>query len=103
MIDPQGQANRWIKHMEVRNGLKVIKQADQNFMRTLENSIRIGAPVLIEDIGEQLDPALEPILLRQTFRQAGRLMIRLGDVDVDYDKNFKVKMIYFMEKRMKKN
>ena len=92
MIDPQGQANKWIKHMEARNGLKVIKQTDPNFMRTLENSIRIGAPVLLEDIGESLDPALEPILLRQTFRQGGRLIIRLGDIDVDYDKNFRLYM-----------
>ncbi len=69
MIDPQEQANRWIRNREAVNGLKVIKLTDGNFLRTLENCIRIGMPVLLEDLGEQLDPALEPILLKQTFTQ----------------------------------
>lgn len=69
MIDPQDQANRWIRAKEAKNGLKVIKLTDQNFLRTLENCIRIGMPVLLEEVGETLDPALEPILLKQTFIQ----------------------------------
>jgi hypothetical protein len=58
----QGQASSWVKNMESRNGLRVIKLTDSSFLRTLENSIRIGNPVLIEDVGESLDPALEPLL-----------------------------------------
>ena len=37
-----------------------------------------------------LDPSLEPVLLKQTFIQGGRLLIRLGDSDIDYDKNFRL-------------
>lgn len=55
--------------MEVSNQLQIIKLTDSNFLRTLESAIRIGLPVLLEEIGEQLDPTLEPILLRQTFVQ----------------------------------
>ena len=61
-------------------------------MRTLENAIRIGQPVLLEEIEESLDPALEPILLKQTFVVGGRTLIRLGDSDIDYDKNFRFYM-----------
>ena len=50
MIDPQEQANRWIRSMEGRNGLKVIKLTDPNYLRTLENAIRIGTPVLLEEV-----------------------------------------------------
>ncbi|XP_066123630.1 dynein axonemal heavy chain 6 [Saccopteryx bilineata] len=92
MIDPQDQANRWIRNKEVRNGLKIIKLTDSNFLRTLENSIRLGLPVLLEEIKETLDPALEPVLLKQSFISGGRLLIRLGDSDIDYDKNFKFYM-----------
>jgi dynein heavy chain len=92
MIDPQEQANRWVRSMEVKNGLKVIKLTDPNYLRTLENGIRIGMPVLLEDVEETLDPSLEPILLRQTFMQGGRLLIHLGDSDIDYDKNFRFYM-----------
>ena len=89
MIDPQNQANAWVKAMETKNALKVIKLTDGNYLRTLESSIRIGNPVLVEDIGEALDPALEPVLQKAVFKQNGRLLIRLGDTDVDYDPNFK--------------
>jgi hypothetical protein len=49
-----------------------------------------GNPCLIEDVGEVLDPALEPVLQRCVFKQGGRLLIRLGDADVDYDPAFKL-------------
>uniref|UniRef100_A0A4W3JW30 Dynein axonemal heavy chain 6 n=1 Tax=Callorhinchus milii TaxID=7868 RepID=A0A4W3JW30_CALMI len=92
MIDPQDQANRWIRNKENKNGLKIIKLTDSNFLRTLENSIRLGSPVLLEELKETLDPALEPILLKQTFIAGGRMLIRLGDSDVDYDKHFQFYM-----------
>ncbi|RUS78130.1 hypothetical protein EGW08_014103, partial [Elysia chlorotica] len=92
MIDPQEQANRWIRNKEAVSRLKVVKMTDSTFLRTLEACIRTGVPVLLEDVGETLDPALEPILLKQTFIQGGRLLIRLGDSDIDYDKNFRFYM-----------
>ena len=67
MIDPQDQANRWIRNREAKNGLKVIKLTNSGFLRTLENAVRLGMPVLLEELEEHLDPALEPILLKQTF------------------------------------
>uniref|UniRef100_A0A3B3VZN4 Dynein axonemal heavy chain 3 n=1 Tax=Poecilia latipinna TaxID=48699 RepID=A0A3B3VZN4_9TELE len=39
MIDPQGQANKWVKNMEKANNLSVIKQSDGNYVRILENCI----------------------------------------------------------------
>ncbi|KAH0505566.1 Dynein heavy chain 6, axonemal [Microtus ochrogaster] len=50
MIDPQDQANRWIRNKESKSGLKVIKLTDNNFLRILENSIRLGLPVLLEEV-----------------------------------------------------
>ena len=92
MIDPQMQANKWIKSTEEVNGLRLIKLSDPNFLRTLESSIRVGNPVLLEDLQEDLDPSLEPILLKQLFKQGGRVLIRVGEQDVDYDPAFKLYM-----------
>ncbi|KAJ3083598.1 Dynein heavy chain 6, axonemal, partial [Rhizoclosmatium hyalinum] len=89
MIDPQGQANRWIRNME-GTSLKVVKLSEPKFLRSLENAVRTGQPVLIEDVGEQLDPAIEPLLLKQTVRQGGRLLMKLGDSLIEYDRNFKL-------------
>nr|XP_020824636.1 dynein heavy chain 12, axonemal isoform X2 [Phascolarctos cinereus] len=89
MIDPQGQANKWIKNSERENQLSVIKLSDSDYMRTLENCIQFGAPLLLENVGEELDPSLEPLLLRQTFKQGGIDCIRLGEVTIEYSFDFK--------------
>lgn len=39
------------------------------YMRTLENAIQFGLPVLLENVGEELDPSLEPLLLKQVRRE----------------------------------
>lgn len=51
------------------NIFQVIKLTDADYIRTLENSIQFGNPVLLENVGEELDPSLEPLLLKQTFKQ----------------------------------
>ncbi|KAL0978572.1 hypothetical protein UPYG_G00172390 [Umbra pygmaea] len=89
-IDPQGQANKWVKNMERENGLDVMKLSDRDFLRSLENAIRFGKPCLLENVGEDLDPALEPVLLRQTYKQQGSTVLRLGDSVVPYHDDFKM-------------
>lgn len=89
MIDPQGQANKWIKNMEKTNSLSVIKLSDSDYVRSLENCITFGNPCLLENIGEELDPLLEPLLLKQTFKQGGAICIKLGDQIVEYAPDFK--------------
>ncbi|XP_070559259.1 dynein axonemal heavy chain 3-like isoform X5 [Ptychodera flava] len=89
MIDPQGQANKWIKNMEKPNKLQVIKLSDPNYTRILENCLQFGQPCLMENIGEELDAVLEPLLLKQTFKQNGLDYIRLGDNVIEYSRDFK--------------
>ena len=62
VIDPQLQAVRWIKEKEKANKLIVVSQNDSDLMRYLEQAVMLGQPMLIENVGEQLDPALTPIL-----------------------------------------
>lgn len=50
----------------------MIKLTDSDYLRTLENSVQFGKPVLLENVGEELDPSLEPLLLKQIFKQVGR-------------------------------
>ncbi|KAJ3105677.1 Dynein heavy chain 7, axonemal [Phlyctochytrium planicorne] len=89
MIDPQGQANRWIKNMEKSKSLQVIKLTDSDYVRTLENAVQFGTPVLLENVGEELDPVLEPLLLKQTFKQGGMNCIKIGDATVEYSPEFR--------------
>lgn len=96
MIDPQMQANRWIKQKEAKMGLECVKMSDKDLLRVLENAVRNGRPLLVEDLSEQIDPGLEPVLQKAIFRQNGRTLIRIGDSDVDYDASFK----FFMTTKM---
>ncbi|XP_030314514.1 dynein heavy chain 12, axonemal [Calypte anna] len=89
MIDPQGQANKWIKNFEKENRLNVIKMSDADYMRTVENCIQFGSPLLLENVGEELDPSLEPLLLKQTFKQGGMECIRLGESVIEYSSDFR--------------
>uniref|UniRef100_A0A452IS51 Uncharacterized protein n=1 Tax=Gopherus agassizii TaxID=38772 RepID=A0A452IS51_9SAUR len=89
-IDPQGQANKWIKNLEKENGLEVAKLSDRDFLRSLENSIRFGKPFLLENVGEELDPALEPVLLKQIYKQQGSTVLKLGDTVIPYHEDFKM-------------
>uniref|UniRef100_A0A670IHN2 Dynein axonemal heavy chain 12 n=1 Tax=Podarcis muralis TaxID=64176 RepID=A0A670IHN2_PODMU len=89
MIDPQGQANKWIKNSEKENRLSVIKFTDTDYMRILENCIQFGTPLLLENVGEEIDPSLEPLLLKSTFKQGGMDCIRLGETIIEYSFDFK--------------
>ena len=62
-IDPQQQANKWIKNMEKDNKLVMLKLTTPNFLREVSAAVRIGKPCIVQDIEELLDPALDPILL----------------------------------------
>jgi dynein heavy chain len=88
MIDPQAQGNKWVRSMEQEAGLKRVKlQGD--FLRTLENCIQFGTPVLLEDVLEEIDPSLEPLLLKQVFKQGGMNCLRLGDATIEYSDDFR--------------
>jgi dynein heavy chain len=91
MIDPQSQANKFIKRYgaEVSDGLDIFKMSDSNLLKNLELGIIFGKWVLIENVGEELDPALEPILLKQVDKSG---QLRLGDKSIPYNQNFKFLM-----------
>jgi dynein heavy chain, axonemal len=99
MIDPQGQASRWIKNMEgstkapseglTRPGqLTVVKPGDADCLRRVEQCIQLGLPILLEGVGEELDPVLEPLLDHATIKTGGGLSITLGDSVLDYSPDF---------------
>ncbi|XP_060531534.1 dynein axonemal heavy chain 1-like [Cylas formicarius] len=87
-IDPQSQATKWVKNMGKPQGLSICKLSDKDLMRSMESAIRFGKPVLIENVGIELDPALDPVLLKQIYMQGGTRVVKLGDVVVPYDDNF---------------
>lgn len=114
-IDPQSQANKWIRHMEKRSELEIIKVTDKNYMNIIEQAIEYGKilltslqnffylyrfyknnivfagkPVLIENVLEDLPAPLDPILMRNIYKVAGIWHITLGETVIEYDLRFRL-------------
>lgn len=41
-IDPQSQANKWIRNMEKQNKLEIVKLTDANYMNIIEQALEYG-------------------------------------------------------------
>lgn len=63
---------------------------DKNLLRTIEDCVRLGKPCLIENVGTELDAALDSILKRTLFRYAGQLSIKIGENIVPYNSDFRL-------------
>ena len=61
-------------------------------VRNLENAIRVGLPLLIESLGESLDPILNPILTKTIIKKGGEVMMKIGEKIIPYDERFKLYM-----------
>lgn len=94
-IDPQMQAVKWIKNKEGKNlegRIKTLGDSD-DFLKQLELAIQYGFPFLLENLGEYIDPVINPILEREVIQRAGdNPMIKIGDKEVEWDPNFRLYM-----------
>lgn len=74
-----------------------LKFGHKDFLRETIACVRNGRPLLVEDVEEGVDPALDPILSKQQYKtEAGIMQIRLADANHDYDENFR----FFMTTKM---
>nr|XP_024218054.1 dynein heavy chain 7, axonemal isoform X1 [Halyomorpha halys] len=87
LIDPQSQANKWIKKTYADN--LIIIRLSRNYMPLVERALQDGKTLLLEDIGETIDGALDPLIKQQFFDEGRIRFIALGDNVVLVHKNFR--------------
>lgn len=51
--------------------------------------MRFGTTLLVQDV-ESYDPILNPVLNREVKRTGGRILITIGDQDIDLSPAFKI-------------
>ncbi|KAL1511811.1 hypothetical protein AB1Y20_005097 [Prymnesium parvum] len=95
IIDPQGQAVAWIKKMyeeEPFTSLRVGKTSKSsgkhgNLEESLEAAVHLGTVLLLQDLGEQLDPSLDPAMRRTPPGTPVRV-----NSEVQFNENFQLYM-----------
>ena len=93
LIDPQGQANRWVRNIEAKSGIECVKNNDIKLSRKVENCLRMGKPLLIEDMGELLPPAISPVLAKPDWKVLRKCpVVKMGDQEIEYHKDFRLYM-----------
>jgi len=85
MIDPQGQANLWIKDMEGfdKQNLTVVDFQTKNFLNKITGCLQQGRPVLIQDILEEIDASLSALLSMDNFNRPPSIVLNSSEYSVD--------------------
>ena len=92
IIDPAGQATEFIKTYYATKKLTSTTFTDSSFLKLLENALRFGYPILVQDV-EKIDPIMNSLLNKEIHKQSGRNLIRIGDQEIDFSLTFNMFMI----------
>ncbi|CAB0033630.1 unnamed protein product [Trichogramma brassicae] len=87
IIDPSGQATEFLLNEFKSRKITKTSFLDDSFRKNLESALRFGNPLLVQDV-ENYDPILNPVLNRELRRTGGRVLITLGDQDIDLSPSF---------------
>ncbi|OXU20057.1 hypothetical protein TSAR_001625, partial [Trichomalopsis sarcophagae] len=87
IIDPSGQATEFLINEYKDRKITKTSFLDDSFRKNLESALRFGNPLLVQDV-ENYDPILNPVLNRELRRTGGRVLITLGDQDIDLSPSF---------------
>ncbi|CAB0041012.1 unnamed protein product [Trichogramma brassicae] len=63
-VDPQNQANEWIRSMEKSSELRVVKANEPDSLSSIVEGMGLGVPVLLENVADELEAGLEPLLAK---------------------------------------
>ncbi|XP_065591372.1 dynein axonemal heavy chain 17 isoform X1 [Cyrtonyx montezumae] len=87
VVDAQLQGIKWIRN-KYGEQLKAIRLGQRSYLDTIEQAVSEGHTLLIEDIGETVEPVLDHLLGRNTIKK-GRY-IKIGDKEVEYHPQFRL-------------
>jgi dynein heavy chain len=89
IIDPQTQGIKWLRQKEADN-LCVIQLTQKKWLKNIESAISLGQSVIIENLGNEIDATLDPVLSRAIYKKGRNLCLKLAGEEVDYDVAFQL-------------
>lgn len=100
IIDPQNQARTWLERMfrsKAEEASKWISDlSDKHLRNALIDAIQSGFPFILENVENDIDPVLDPIIDKQYTVKNKKKKFKLGDDEVDWSDEF----ILFMTSRL---
>ncbi|KAL4513647.1 hypothetical protein Ndes2526A_g04979 [Nannochloris sp. 'desiccata'] len=90
LIDPQLHGARWVRGREGSKGLVILQQGAPKLVDAVIRCIENGTPLMIENLPESLDPALEPLVAKRTVKRGRSVMLTLGGREVALHPEFKL-------------
>ncbi|XP_025049146.1 dynein heavy chain 17, axonemal-like [Alligator sinensis] len=87
IVDAQLQGIKWIKN-KYGQDLKAIRLGQRSYLDIIEQAVSEGHTLLIENIGETVEPVLDPLLGRNTIKKGK--YIKIGDKEVEYHPHFRL-------------
>ena len=76
-----------------RQAFHVIQLSFRNWTRTVTNAISMGECVIIENVGEDIDATLDPILSRAIYKKGRSMYVRFGGEEIEYDPKFQLYLL----------
>lgn len=95
IIDPATTATSWLeRHLAADESrpLESVAVQDQRFQTQVELAVRFGKSLLIKEV-DRVEPMLFPLVRRDLVHQGPRLVVQIGEKQVDFNEKFRMFMV----------
>merc|ERR1719502_1201541 len=93
LIDPQLQGVAWVKAQNSKDPQKMLRVArlgTKQLLPTLKECLVGGLPMLVENMGEQIEASIMPAVQRAKMKRGGRFFLKLGEDEIEYHDEFRM-------------